>query len=243
MAHHHMEQIGGATDPVCGMTVDPQTAGASLQHEGHTYYFCCSHCAERFRADPESHLSKAASDTQSPPPSVPAPPTTGAAYTCPMDPEVSSDRPGACPKCGMALERFLAAPAATSTEYVCPMHPEVVQSEPGACPKCGMALEPRIVTLEDEKNPELIDMSRRLWISVALTIPVFTMSMAEVLPGGVFRSLGEWAGRPWTELALATPVVLSHSSSFRRARPPSAAHSVYFLADFPKKLTRRRWRT
>ena len=207
MAHHHMEQIGGATDPVCGMTVDPQTASASLQHEGHTYYFCCSHCAERFRADPESHLSKAASDTPSPP-SVPDPPTTGAAYTCPMDPEVSSDRPGACPKCGMALERSLTAPTATSTEYVCPMHPEVVQAEPGACPKCGMALEPRTVSLEDEKNPELIDMSRRLWISLVLTIPVFTMSMAEVLPGGVFRSLGEWAGRPWTELALATPVVL-----------------------------------
>ena len=100
-----------------------------------------------------------------------------------MDPEVRSVQPGPCPKCGMALEP--AAPAAPSvkTEYVCPMHPEIVRPEPGSCPICGMALEPRIVTLQEETNPELIDMTRRFWISVVLTTPIFFLAMSDMIPG------------------------------------------------------------
>ena len=72
--------------------------------------------------------------------------------------------------------RFLApeaapAPAPEATVYVCPMHPEVRQDHPGACPKCGMALEPRTVTAEEEENPELVDMTRRFWVSLVLTAP------------------------------------------------------------------------
>src|SRR6516165_2872423 len=93
-----------------------------------------------------------------------------ASYTCPMHPEVRSTNSGACPKCGMALEPVTAAAPAGKTEYVCPMHPEIVRSEPGHCPICGMALEPRTASLE-ESNPELIDMTRRLWVSVALASP------------------------------------------------------------------------
>ena len=76
-----------------------------------------------------------------------------------------------------------AALPATKTEYTCPMHPEIVRDEPGSCPICGMALEPRTVNLEEEKNPELVDMTRRFWISVALTIPVLVIAMADVIPG------------------------------------------------------------
>ena len=125
-----------------------------------------------------------------------------------MDPEVSSEEPGACPKCGMALEPSVIAPPATGTEYVCPMHPEVVQREPGTCPKCGMALEARTVTLEQEENPELTDMRRRFWISLVLTLPIFITSMAGMVLGGPIDVLNAWRGRPWVELALATPVVL-----------------------------------
>src|SRR5579862_2669745 len=91
------------------------------------------------------------------------------------------------------------APAATEAIYTCPMHPEVRQRGPGACPKCGMALEPVTLTLADTANPELIDMSRRFWISVVLTAPVLILAMAELLDA---------ATRTWLEMALATPVVL-----------------------------------
>src|SRR5579862_2850924 len=92
-----------------------------------------------------------------------------------------------------------AAPNVDDAIYTCPMHPEVRQHGPGACPKCGMALEPVTLTLAETANPELIDMSRRFWISLVLTAPVMILSMAELLDAAV---------RMWIEMALATPVVL-----------------------------------
>ncbi len=70
------------------------------------------------------------------------------------------------------------APSAevTKTEWTCPMHPEIIRDAPGSCPKCGMALEPKTITSEEEENPELIDMTRRFKVSVALTIPLARMS-------------------------------------------------------------------
>ena len=93
-----------------------------------------------------------------------------------MHPEVRRPAPGACPKCGMALEPVAVAAPPTRTEWVCPMHPEIVRTGPGACPICGMALEPRTVTLEEEPNPELGDMTRRFWVGLALTVPLFVPS-------------------------------------------------------------------
>jgi Cu+-exporting ATPase len=79
------------------------------------------------------------------------------------------------------------------------MDPEVVSDRPGACPKCGMALEPRAVTAEEGPNPELVDMSRRFWVGLALTVPLLAVAMLPLPP---------WSGLPWLELVLATPVVL-----------------------------------
>ncbi len=73
--------------------------------------------------------------------------------------------------------------AATRVEYTCPMHPEIVRPGPGNCPICGMALEPRTVTAQQEDNPELRDMTRRFWISLALTAPLLAIAMADMLPG------------------------------------------------------------
>jgi len=94
-----------------------------------------------------------------------------------------------------------------NAEWTCPMHPEIVRDGPGSCPICGMALEPRTVTLDDE-NPELVDMSRRFWVSVVLTVPLVLFAMLRHVPGlDLFpHDLLEWA--TWIELALATPVVL-----------------------------------
>jgi Cu+-exporting ATPase len=89
--------------------------------------------------------------------------------------------------------------------YTCPMHPEIVRSEPGSCPICGMALEPRLVML-DADNPELRDMTRRFWISAALTAPLVLQSMAEMLGAAIAARLPAGA-LTWIQLALATPVV------------------------------------
>jgi P-type Cu+ transporter len=133
-----------------------------------------------------------------------ATPTKSAEYVCPMDPEVRAGQPGPCPKCGMALEPEVPLAPATRVEYTCPMHPEIVCPEPGSCPVCGMALEPRTVTLEEEANPELQQMSRRFWISVALTIPVLVLGMA----AGYFAKIVSLHTINWVEFALATPIVL-----------------------------------
>ena len=124
-----------------------------------------------------------------------------------MDPEVSQNAPGACPKCGMALEPAVPVAPATRTEYVCPMHPEVIRTEPGACPICGMALEPRTVTAEEE-NPELRDMTRRFWIALALTIPVLALGMSSMIPGMPLMRIISMRAVGWLEFLCATPVVL-----------------------------------
>ena len=88
------------------------------------------------------------------------------------------------------------------------MHPEIVRSEPGACPICGMALEPRTITLADDDNPELRDMTRRFRVSTALTVPLVAFAMLRHVPAlqHALHGLMLWA--PWLELAVATPVVL-----------------------------------
>jgi len=194
------------TDPVCGMTVDEKSSAGSFVHAGTTYYFCSPHCLQKFTANPEQFLKSAAHKYDGRGPQSHG--SEASVYVCPMDPEVHESKPGACPKCGMALE--LAAPAAPSikTEYVCPMHAEIVRSEPGSCPICGMALEPRTVTLEEEANPELVDMTRRFWIGAILSTPLFLFALAEFLPGQPVHGWFSPHSLNWFQLALATPVVL-----------------------------------
>jgi P-type Cu+ transporter len=105
----------------------------------------------------------------------------------------------------MALEPKTVA--ASRVEYTCPMHPEIVGSEPGACPICGMGLEARTVVLHEEPNPELREMTRRFWVSLLLTVPLLAVAMAAMFPGmPMQRAFPGWL--PWSELLLATPVVL-----------------------------------
>jgi heavy metal translocating P-type ATPase len=121
--------------------------------------------------------------------------------------------------CARCRERFIAEPARYLTPqaaaapavpagaiYICPMHPEVRQPRPGPCPICGMALEPEIVSADAQPNPELADMTRRFWIGLVLTIPVFILEMAGHLTG-LHAGLGQQTSN-WMQLFLATPVVL-----------------------------------
>ena len=228
------KQSASVIDPVCGMTVDPARAAGKQKHGGETYYFCSRRCMVKFIADPDTVLSnpprrqaQAHADEAAPrhdahvhvaparpidhpvrTPQATAADHEVAVYVCPMDPEVRESKPGACPKCGMALEPETLTTPATRTEYVCPMHPEIVRPEPGSCPICGMALEPRTVSLEDEPNPELVDMTRRFWISAALSLPLLVLAMSDMLPGQPVQRLVSQRLLNWFQFILATPVVL-----------------------------------
>jgi len=228
---HTAKSASSVKDPVCGMNVEPFTAKHKLDHAGKTYYFCCAPCLEKFRARPGDYLgprpaaaaglhvinimaaaTKGAAVKGLPATPAAAPPA--GAYVCPMCPEVRSAKPDACPRCGMALEREMPVATATRVEYTCPMHPEIVRPGPGHCPICGMALEPRTVTAQEEENPELRDMTRRFWISVALTGPLLMVAMGNMLPGMPIQRLLPAGWQPWIELILATPVVLWGGASF-----------------------------
>ena len=156
---------GAQVDPVCGMTVQPESAAGSYVHEGKTYYFCSTGCLAKFRQDPAAFLIPPAQRITQP----------------------------------------TAVPLGSKVEYICPMDPEVVSTEPGACPICGMALEPKIVTLEERPNPELLDMSRRFWISLGPALLVMILAMADMIPA---RQILNGLLKNWIQLSLATPVVL-----------------------------------
>ena len=236
-----------AKDPVCGMDVNPATARYKTLHNGKEYFFCSAGCLAKFQANPEKILSSPpkpmtmtsglvslGAPTGIPKmvmptlttPTLSTPAAVGAGkqkdtrtYVCPMYPEVRQIGPGPCPKCGMALDPESPVLSAIKTEYTCPMHPEIVRAEPGSCPICGMALEPRTVTAEED-NPELRNMTRRFWISLALTAPLLAIAMGSMLwphffMGGIVVERGDhavitpWSSiLPWLELLLATPVVL-----------------------------------
>ena len=149
-------------DPVCNMTVSSDSEH-HYQYADKNYYFCSQHCLHKFKEHPEQYLGKETLQSLE---------THGETIT-----------------------------------YTCPMHPEVVQDHPGACPKCGMALEP-VAFSGEEKNEELIDMSRRFWVCTVLALPVFFLAMiADMMPSW----LPNWLSMhmvQWIEFALATPVVL-----------------------------------
>ncbi len=167
------------------MTVDPQTAAGSFEYQGEKYFFCAVGCREKFKADPERYLNQQTI--------IPIGLQRASA-------PVGITRGAKAIKSGQGWAR--------SGEYTCPMHPQIVSDAPGSCPICGMALEPRTVTLDEEANPELIDMTRRLWISAALSLPLFLIAMSEMLPGDPFMRLLPLRSVVWIQLALATPVVI-----------------------------------
>lgn len=207
-------------DPVCGMVVDPNAGKPSLAYEGHTYHFCSDSCRKKFEAVPQDYL-------------------TARDPVCGMDVDRASAKnflkhegekfyfcsAGCKAKFEADHETYrhgkkpVAAAMPKGTLYTCPMHPEVVSDHPGDCPKCGMALEPMGIPPEDEgPNPELIDFTRRLWISALLAIPLLILTMGPMI-GLAFprQALGEPLAS-YVELILATPVVLwAALPFFRRA--------------------------
>ncbi|HEV8592132.1 MAG TPA: heavy metal translocating P-type ATPase, partial [Pyrinomonadaceae bacterium] len=189
MKNHVQNKSDAVIDPVCGMTVDPSTAAAEYEYNGETYYFCAVGCRNKFAANPETFLS------------VPSAVAGGLA-------QISRSRGSH----DAATDRNK-----IDIEYTCPMHPQIVQIGPGTCPLCGMALEPREVTLDDLPDTELVDMTRRFWVSAILTLPVFALAMSEMFSGIDAILTGCMVREPhcvpsnlslWLQFILATPVVL-----------------------------------
>ncbi|MEP6714456.1 MAG: heavy metal translocating P-type ATPase [Terriglobia bacterium] len=199
-AQHAASEPALHHDPVCGMDILAKDAAGTVGHNGTTHYFCSTSCIEKFRGDPQRYLEPLRRSSV-------LPGGEQVEYVCPMDPEVRQPRPGACPKCGMALEPATLTTPQLRTEYTCPMHPEIVRDQPGSCPICGMALEPRSVVLEDD-NPEVRDMTRRFWISVTLTLPILALMVSEMLPAKPLQNLLGPVLLLWAQFVLATPVVI-----------------------------------
>jgi Cu+-exporting ATPase len=141
------------------------------------------------------------------------------------EPEHYLQHPGATPMAMPPPRRPPPAPppGAGPVLWTCPMHPEIVQEAPGSCPLCGMALEPKTITAEETVNPELVDMTRRFWISAALSLPIVILTMSEMLLGHD-RALVAPATRVWLEFALATPVCLWAAWPFYERAVDSVRH-------------------
>lgn len=177
-------------DPVCGMTIRPADAAATVEHDSVTWHFCSQSCAKKFRENPEKYTPRSHEEH--------APQELPKSHCCSHG------------KMDQAQSHGTHAPKQSSaSQYTCPMHPEIVQEGPGSCPKCGMALEPMTFSAAgcEEEDGELNDMTRRFWIGAALTLPVFILAMGRHVPGW---PLDDWLGHAqtrWAEMLLATPVV------------------------------------
>jgi P-type Cu+ transporter len=199
-------------DPVCGMTVEPATAAAKVEHQGRAYYFCSQHCAHTFKADPQRYLGgtdKPSGPKKDPVCGMTVDPAKAAGKHQHKDKAYYFCSKGCLEKFKADPERYLAPPPAKQEpakgQYTCPMHPEIVQNGPGSCPKCGMALVPLAGAQEDDS--ELRDMTRRFWLSAVLSAPLLFIAMAPYF--GITQPFGlSPVVRSYFEFALGTPVVL-----------------------------------
>ncbi|WP_173932212.1 heavy metal translocating P-type ATPase [Chelativorans sp. Marseille-P2723] len=213
-SHSDFQAAEIVRDPVCGMIVDPSQSRLRADYGGHHYHFCSQSCRDRFTADPEAYLR--AEDP-----------------VCGMQVDRAHAQhfhrhegrgfyfcsAGCEQKFKADPERYLSGrhkpePMPEGTKYTCPMHPEIISDEPESCPLCGMALEPMGVPTGDEgPNPELVDFTKRFWVSALLAIPLLVIAMGPMLGLPVREWLGERVAN-WIELALATPVVLWAAKPF-----------------------------
>jgi len=187
-----------ATDPVCGMTVNPGTAAGSEIYLGQRYFFCSAHCQSKFKSDTAAYVGKDRGSAAG---------HEHAAHTHAAQAGQHAHHAAHVPPVSQSGAEPVARTAPPGTIYTCPMHPEIRQVGPGNCPKCGMALEPVVASTEGQPNPELIDMTRRFWIGLALAVPVLALATIEHVPGVHFARL-EAGIAGWSQFLLSAPVVL-----------------------------------
>jgi P-type Cu+ transporter len=190
-----------AKDPVCGMSVDPQKAAATIEYEGRPFYFCSKGCAGKFQQNPGKYLATGAVTTPEPLTQIN---TASVAHPCCSHAVPPSPETKATTKSSPNLHEAATAKSSEGACYTCPMHPEIVRMGPGSCPICGMALEPMDPLAAVEADPEYDSMRKRFFIALAFSAPLLFLTMGgemliEHVPVAVWH---------WIEFALATPVVL-----------------------------------
>lgn len=188
-AHHHTRSVpAGVNDPVCGMSVNPETAKHHVEHAGTTHYFCSAACKAKFDADPERYVARATAEDKN------------AHNHSRHQDHAGHAHHGTA---GVAGER----PVPEGTIWTCPMHPDIRRDGPGSCPICGMALEPLVAAADTGPSAELTDMTRRFRIGLVLALPVFILEMGSHLIPALHHLVPTQISI-WTQFALATPVVL-----------------------------------
>lgn len=213
-ADHDTKDI--TRDPVCGMTVDPNAGKPMLQHQGHSYHFCCDGCRSKFETDPDAYRT-----AKDPVCGMTVERATAAHLAKHAGERFYFCSAGCLHKFESAPETYLGdrpapEPMPEGTMYTCPMDPEIVQDQPGDCPICGMALEPMTPSLDSGPHPEFVDFKRRLWITAPLAGGVFLLEMGSHL--GI--PFAEWLGYTafvWVQFVLASLVVWFTRMFFRRA--------------------------
>ncbi|MGB9833717.1 MAG: heavy metal translocating P-type ATPase [bacterium] len=187
------------TDPVCRMKIEEEDAVGTSVYQGVTYYFCSPKCKEKFDQNPEAFLTEIEGGEQ----------RTETAHHGSKSEGEHNQQTTSCPACEITPKPSASPGSLGRTEWTCPMHPEIIRASPGSCPICGMALEPRTYAGE-ERNPELVDMARRFWVSLVLLIPLVFVAMGSMIPGvaSMISNLIPPTLMKWVELLLATPVVL-----------------------------------
>ena len=158
-------------DPICGMKVKPETPHR-FEHEGKVWGFCGARCVECFRADPDKYLHGPPQAHRTSHGATPAPHAPRSAARArrgdlhlPDGPRGEQQGPGACPKCGMALEPEMAQAPRTRVEWTCPMHPEIVRDAPGTLPDLRHGARAAHDHARRRGEPRARDMTRRFWVS------------------------------------------------------------------------------
>ncbi len=230
-----IDKNGTHIDPICKMLISPETAAGSFNHEGATHYFCSKGCLQKFinqtKGIPANDFVqlKREKETARLGEMIAAPGNEFIDLVCGMlvAPETAAGKYDHESEtyyfCSTGcLNKFKQNPAAflenkkeekpkAASEgaiYTCPMHPQIEQIGAGTCPICGMALEPKIISLDDAPDPEYVDMKRRFWISAVLTVPVFALAMAEMIPVIAPQNFIQPGIISWIQFILTTPVVL-----------------------------------
>jgi Cu+-exporting ATPase len=238
--------VGGSSavnDPVCGMMVDPREAAGQIEHNGWSYYFCSRNCAERFKKDPQHFLDAPGISGMDLADPAPAPTSAGAAanpteqkkirYTCPMHPEVIQYRPGACPKCGMALEPM----DIVAGGPVDAPDPEYVSMRNRFWLSVALSVPVLLLGMFGEKLGLALLPSARHWIELALTAPVvlwggwpfferFWASLVNRSPN-MFTLIGLGTGAAFLDSLVATIFPRLFPASFREM---DGSVPVYFEA-------------
>jgi P-type Cu+ transporter len=184
-------------DPVCGMTVDPKKAAATIDYGGQSYDFCSKGCAAKFQHNPNKFV--AATGTSTTVPEQTAAPT----HSCCSNASAPTP-PNSAAAVSNSSHANVLAPTGEGVRYTCPMHPQIVQIGPGSCPICGMALEPIDVFAVVEADPEYESMKKRFVVALVLSAPLLFLAMGgeSLIPHAPVAIV------QWIELLLATPVVL-----------------------------------